>query len=143
MSFACCFPNLRSNPICFMYTVYALIGFAFAMANAWACRANDFLEAKSRSSDEEAVVTQQLSELTAEADACYVKSSSSSHDSAEYISPVATVKCSAPWWALRLAQLTSHIQPPQQPRPLNVISGCTGVSPETWALQAASRVSRE
>ena len=92
---------------------------------------------------EQPVPTQTLSQLTEEAEACYISGTSKSESGVvpEIISPVAEIKASAPWWAVRMAQLTTDYVPPAQTRPVNVISGCTGISAESWALKARGHVS--
>ena len=85
------------------------------------------------------VPTQTLSQLTAEAEACYEQTEGSDSELPsiiEHVSPVAEVRSTAPWWALRIVQLTSTVTPPAQQRPWNVISGCSGLSAESWALKA-------
>ena len=81
-----------------------------------------------------------LTQLTQEADDCKEQSDSSESEpncGQEMVgSPLSRVVSRAPWWARRLAALTSHRRLPVSKRPLNVISGCTGVSAESFVLEA-------
>ena len=102
------------------------------MEENWAC-----FEA----AEEGPIPTQSLSALTEEADACYEKTQESDSETPsiiENVSPVAELRTSAPWWVLRIAQLTSQIPPPSTERPWNVVSGCSGLSAESWILKAGA-----
>jgi hypothetical protein len=101
---------------------------AAKFGNNWACLEKDA-----------AVHSQTLSALTEEAEAC--KSSSSvSNGSDEGRLPVVVhgVRVTSPWWAVRISYLTKHHPLLPLRRPLNIITGCTGISAEGFAFQAGS-----
>ena len=101
-------------------------------ADGWACLEEDAY-----------VATQTLSQLTDEAVACMCSSSVSSTEAgpAPALTPQAPrVKPTGPWWALRIAHLTRDHEKPLLDRPLNIISGCTGISAETFVLQAGPEI---
>ena len=86
---------------------------------------------------EAAVSTQTLSQLTDDAQQVFCNSeSSSSKEDPSVAESAPGVKASSPWWALQLALLTRrHFRPPLK-RPLNIISGCTGISAESFVCKA-------
>ena len=95
---------------------------------------------------ETAIGTQTLSQLTEEAEACQVSVGTSSCEAVEVLegseagNPVPTqfwfLKPGSPWWAYRLVHLTKHYDRPECRRPVNLISGCTGISAESFVMKA-------
>ena len=94
-----------------------------------------------RLGEQAAVQTQTLSELTAEADACRDATDSEAEAPTRRKGPQSPlvslrVQNNCPRWARQIAAATSHYKLPARDRPLNVVSGCTGVSAESFVLQA-------
>ena len=89
------------------------------------------------------VASQNLSQLTEEAEACHDSSTPSQSEVLEVDSQGSAValKGSAPWWAVRLVQVGQGLPRKSTTRPWNVISGCTGVSSESFVLEAWADVS--
>ena len=85
--------------------------------------------------EEQPVHTEALSFLTEEAEKCQVSSDCPSCDAVEVEQSV-RLKPSSPWWAFRLVHLTKTHEHPGYPRPLNIISGCTGISAESFVCEA-------
>ena len=79
------------------------------------------------------VATQTLSQLTDEALACR---SSSSHGGTDEGAGGTPLAATSPSWALRIAKMTASKVPGKLKSPLNVISGCTGISAESFVLKA-------
>ena len=101
--------------------------------------------------DEAAVHTQTLSQLTDEAvQACPSSDESSAHDavpvceSSESEGPMPTqswsLKPASPWWAYRLVHLTRQYSREEIRRPVNIISGCAGVSAESFVFKVGNRL---
>ena len=91
------------------------------------------------------VGTQTLSQLTQEAEAFHLSSASASQvlevlENSESEEPLPTqswhLKPTAPWWAYRLVHLTKQYDRNQCHKPVNIISGCTGVSAESFVMKA-------
>ena len=80
------------------------------------------------------VHTQTLSELTEDAVAC--KALSEPDVPSRASNPMTKLGSHSPWWARRIAAITNHHKFPALSRPLNVVSGCTGVSAESFVLEA-------
>ena len=94
--------------------------------------------------------TEELSQLTAEAEACQLSAQSSSCEAVEVIeapdghepgSPITTLswrlKPGSPWWAYRLVHLSKPYVREGCSRPINMISGCTGISSESFVAKAS------
>ena len=88
-----------------------------------------------------AVHSQALSDLAQEANDCREASDEEPRSPRPGIfsgTLLGMVHSRAPWWARRIAGLTSNLNMPVFRRPLNVVSGCTGVSSESFILEAGS-----
>ena len=96
--------------------------------------------------EEAAVSTQTLSELTAEAEACQLSEGSGSCPAVEVLESSESesappteswyLRAGSPWWAYRLIHLTKRYNREQCRRPVNIVSGCTGISAESFVMKA-------
>lgn len=93
-----------------------------ALADNWGAALND----------EAIAATQTLSQLTDEAVACKSDSCAES----EHRAGGTRLPTTSPSWAFRLAHMTKSSYPGKLSRPVNVISGCTGISAESFVLKA-------
>lgn len=84
--------------------------------------------------DEACEATQVLSQLTDDAEQC--RSSSEPSDDEPLVDGL-PMKSTAPSWAIRIGQMTRQHFSGVPNKPINVISGCTGISAESFVLQAS------
>ena len=84
--------------------------------------------------DEACEATQVLSQLTDDAEQC--RSSSEPSDDEPLVDGL-PMKSTAPSWAIRIGQMTREHYLGMPRKPINVISGCTGISAESFVLQAS------
>ena len=77
--------------------------------------------------------------LESEEEETYREASACRSNSSEEKSHPSQVESPTCWWSPRLKELTETKFLPSNPKPLTVISGCTGISAESEVLEARQR----